>query len=109
MRTGLGIEQLTGIYGRIARRYDRQHALITARSDQRGRALLVESAVREGDVVLDCGAGTGSTGILAANHELTSTRLAGFDITRDADRTERLMVLAPALRIFDTVIRVSTI
>ena len=81
MRTGLGIEQLTRIYGRIARRYDRQHALITARSDQRGRALLVERTVREGDVVLDCGAGTGSTGILAANKVGPNGRVIFFDLS----------------------------
>lgn len=66
MRTALSTDLLKGVYGRAARRYDLQHALFTARSDQRGRRMLVERCVSEGDVVLDCGAGTGSTGIMAA-------------------------------------------
>ena len=61
MREGLQNEQLVSIYGRIAKRYDLQHGLITARSDQRGREALVERAVGVGTKVLDCGAGTGST------------------------------------------------
>lgn len=65
MREGLALGKLKTVYGKLARRYDRQHALITAGTDQKGRELLVASAVEEGDRVLDCGAGTGTTGILA--------------------------------------------
>ena len=53
MREGLQNEQLVSIYGRIAKRYDLQHGLITARSDQRGREALVERAVGVGTKVLD--------------------------------------------------------
>ncbi len=81
MRTGLGIEQLERIYGRLARRYDRQHALLTAGSDGRGRRLLVDNAVSEGDAVLDCGAGTGSTGILAAQKTGPNGRVTLFDLS----------------------------
>lgn len=66
LREALSMQELVRLYGRIARRYDLQHALITARADQRGRRLLVGKSVRDGDGVLDCGAGTGSAGILAA-------------------------------------------
>lgn len=81
MRRALGLEQLKGVYARLARRYDVQHALLTARSDGRGRTLLVESAVRPGDRVLDCGAGTGATGILAAKKNGSDGRVVLFDLS----------------------------
>jgi ubiquinone/menaquinone biosynthesis C-methylase UbiE len=68
----LGLDSLTAIYARLAGRFDWQHRLITAAAEQRGREMLVEGAVREGDRALDCGAGTGSTGLMA---ELTSSRV----------------------------------
>lgn len=66
MRTALSTDKLKSVYGNLAGRYDVQHGLLTLRSDQKGRKMLVRSAVHEGDAVLDCGAGTGSTGLLAA-------------------------------------------
>lgn len=81
MREGLSTETLKRIYAGIARRYDVQHALITAGADQRGRKLLVNMAVREGDRVLDCGAGTGSTGILAAGKVGPSGQVTLFDLS----------------------------
>jgi len=66
MREALGKEELKKIYGHIAERYDFQHALITLGTDQKGRRMLVENAVNQGDEVLDCGSGTGTTGIMAA-------------------------------------------
>lgn len=67
MRQALGEQRLKAIYDRVAPRYDWQHAFLTAHSDQRGRELLVTKAVTDGDKVLDCGAGTGSTGLRAAH------------------------------------------
>jgi len=81
MRGALSIEALKSIYTRLAKRYDIQHALLTARSDQRGRRLLVEHAVQEGDEILDCGAGTGTTGILAAKRAGASGRVTMFDLS----------------------------
>lgn len=66
MRGALDKQHLTAVYDRTARRYDLQHAFLTVRADQRGRRMVVRDAVREGDRVLDAGAGTGSTGLLAA-------------------------------------------
>ena len=57
MRGALSMDELERIYARLAKRYDFQHALLTARSDQRGRRLLVDHAVRQGDEILDCGSG----------------------------------------------------
>jgi ubiquinone/menaquinone biosynthesis C-methylase UbiE len=66
MREALDKQKLKSVYNRVAKRYDFQHAFFTVRSDQRGRKMVVEKTVSLGDRVLDCGAGTGSTALLAA-------------------------------------------
>jgi ubiquinone/menaquinone biosynthesis C-methylase UbiE len=81
MRKALDKEQLKRVYNRVASHYDSQHAFFTGRSDQRGRRLVVEQAVRAGDKVLDCGAGTGSTALLAARKAGTSGRITLFDMS----------------------------
>lgn len=83
MRKALSTEKLKGIYGQIANRYDFQHALITFHADQKGRRILVENSVKEGDEVLDCGAGTGSTGIMAARKVGTTGKVTLFDFSDD--------------------------
>ena len=80
-RAGLGLEKLRGIYDRIAVQYDFEHALITARADQRGRRILVESTVKDGDAVLDCGFGTGTTALLAARKVGPKGKVALFDLS----------------------------
>jgi ubiquinone/menaquinone biosynthesis C-methylase UbiE len=81
MRAALSLEKLHGIYDRIAARYDIQHALITAQADQRGRRLLVETAVKEGDTVLDCGSGTGTTALMAARKTGPKGKVVLFDLS----------------------------
>lgn len=81
MREALPKEELKRIYGRIARRYDIQHKLITGATDQKGRKNLVEHAVREGDQVLDCGAGTGTSGILAARKAGKNGKVVFLDLS----------------------------
>jgi demethylmenaquinone methyltransferase / 2-methoxy-6-polyprenyl-1,4-benzoquinol methylase len=83
VRQALSPEKLKSVYGRIAGRYDFQHALINFRSDQRGRQLLVENAVSRGGRVLDCGAGTGTTGIMAARKVGPEGRVTPFDLSND--------------------------
>ena len=61
----MGLKVLKQVYARIARRYDRLHRVLTGGSDERGRRMLVEAVVRPRMRVLDCGAGTGGTGLLA--------------------------------------------
>ena len=81
VRAGLCLERLRGVYDRIAAQYDFEHALITARADQRGRRLLVENAVREGDTVLDCGSGTGTTALMAARKVGPKGKVTLFDLS----------------------------
>jgi len=81
VRAGLGLEKLRSVYDRIAAQYDIEHALITARADQRGRRLLVENAVREGDTVLDCGSGTGTTALMAARKVGPKGKVTLFDLS----------------------------
>jgi len=66
MREALDAGVVRTLYDDKARHYDRLHGLLTLRSDQRGRELLVREAVRDGATVLDAGGGTGSTALLAA-------------------------------------------
>ncbi len=66
LRQAIAPGTLRSVYERLARRYDREHGLLTLHADERGRRLIVEQAVRPGDRVLDAGAGTGSTALLAA-------------------------------------------
>lgn len=81
MREALSTAELRRIYGQIAKRYDFQHALVTARADQRGREILVENSVHENDEVLDCGSGTGTTGILAARMVGPGGKVTLFDLS----------------------------
>ena len=83
MRNALSIEKLKSVYGSIANHYDFQHALITAKTDQKGRKLLVENAIRQGEEILDCGAGTGTTGILAAKETGSKGKVTMFDLSDD--------------------------
>jgi demethylmenaquinone methyltransferase / 2-methoxy-6-polyprenyl-1,4-benzoquinol methylase len=81
VREALSVEELRGIYARIAKRYDLQHGIITARADERGRRFLVDKTVREGDRVLDCGSGTGATGVLAAKRVGPQGKVTLFDLS----------------------------
>jgi hypothetical protein len=63
MREAIEKEILKRVYNQVANHYDFQHAFFTGRSDQRGRRLVVDKAVRSGDRVLYCGAGTGSAAL----------------------------------------------
>jgi len=81
MRRALSIEELKSTYKHIADRYDMQHTIITARADQRGRKLLIENAVSPGDKILDCGSGTGTSGIMAAKKTGPNGRVTFFDLS----------------------------
>ena len=98
MRKALSIEKLKSVYGNIAKRYDFQHGLITARADQRGRRILVENAVDKGDQVLDCGSGTGTTGIMAAKKIGHSGKVTLFDLSEDMLSVARKKVVQENLQ-----------
>lgn len=97
MRKALSLDQLREIYARIAVRYDVEHGLITAKADQRGRRLLVNKAVSPGDKVLDCGAGTGTTGIMAAKKAGPRGRVTLFDLSEEMLDVARQKVDAAGL------------
>jgi demethylmenaquinone methyltransferase/2-methoxy-6-polyprenyl-1,4-benzoquinol methylase len=79
MRQALDKEKLKAVYDHVAGHYDFQHSFLTANADQRGRVLVVEKTIASGDNVLDCGAGTGSTGLLAAQQVGASGKIVLFD------------------------------
>jgi len=81
MRKALDLDRLQAVYDRTAPRYDWQHALVTLRSDERGRRMLIERAVHEGDRVLDAGAGTGLSALRAARKVGPSGRVVLFDLS----------------------------
>ena len=83
MREGLQLPALQKVYGRLAKRYDLQHTIITALSDQHGRELVVENTVKPGSIVLDCGSGTGSTALLAARAAGSAGQITLFDLSSD--------------------------
>ena len=97
MRDALATDTLKQVYSRLAGHYDFQHGLITFGTDQRGRRLLVERAVSEGDQVLDCGSGTGSTGIMAARKVGVAGHVTFFDLCDDMLAVARDKVAAEAL------------
>ncbi|MDH3469406.1 MAG: methyltransferase domain-containing protein [Gammaproteobacteria bacterium] len=81
MREALDQEKLKVVYNGVARRYNFQHSFLTAGSDQRGRIILTDKAVCPRDKVLDCGAGTGSTALLAARRIGTSGQVVLLDMS----------------------------
>ncbi|HFE38636.1 MAG TPA: methyltransferase domain-containing protein [Gammaproteobacteria bacterium] len=83
MRSSLSKEQLQHLYGLVAKHDDFQHGLVTFRADQKGRKILVENCVEDGDKVLDCGSGTGTTGIMAARKAGQKGRVTFFDLSED--------------------------
>ena len=98
MRKALSTEKLKGIYAHIAKRYDWQHALITFRADQKGRRILVANSVRRGDDVLDCGASTGTTGIMAAKKVGPNGSVTLFDLSEGMLATAREKVVRENLQ-----------
>jgi len=81
MRPSLATDRLRRVYDRAAGHYDFQHGFLTAGSDARGRRLVVERSVSSDDRVLDCGAGTGSTALLAARRAGPRGRITLFDLS----------------------------
>lgn len=81
MRPALETSLLKEVYARRAEHYDWAHGIVTLRSDERGRRLVVKYGVREGDTVLDAGGGTGSTSLLAAERVGPRGRVVVFDLS----------------------------
>ena len=98
VRKALSMEELKNLYRNIAGRYDFQHALITARSDQTGRKILVENSLSDGNDVLDCGAGTGTTGIMAAKKIGLNGRVTMFDLSESMLAMARKKVVKEGLQ-----------
>lgn len=60
------------------------HKILTGGTDQKSRALLVEHSISAGDNVLDAGAGTGNTALLAAARAGEDGRITLLDISEKA-------------------------
>jgi demethylmenaquinone methyltransferase/2-methoxy-6-polyprenyl-1,4-benzoquinol methylase len=81
VKKALNTEVVKSVYERAVKRYDLQHSLLTAGSDERGRRLLVDKTVKPGDRVLDAGAGTGGTALLAAQKVGAEGKVVLFDLS----------------------------
>ncbi len=81
MRNALPVDQVQSVYQHIANHYDFQHAFFTVSTDQRARKFIVNNTVKNGDSVLDAGAGTGSTGLLAIKKAGLTGQVTFFDLT----------------------------
>lgn len=51
----LDTDKLKTVYDKTSGYYDRYHSLATFNTDEKGRQLVVEHGVKEGDRVLDAG------------------------------------------------------
>ncbi|MBI4509037.1 MAG: class I SAM-dependent methyltransferase [Deltaproteobacteria bacterium] len=81
MPDALESTRLAQVYNRVARHYDAYHALVTLRSDARGRKIVVKHGVHPGDAVLDAGGGTGATSLLAAERVGPAGHVTVLDMT----------------------------
>jgi ubiquinone/menaquinone biosynthesis C-methylase UbiE len=66
MKAGLNKDKVRDIYNKTTNYYNVFHNLGTFGSDERGRNILIDKAVKENDYLLDAGGGTGITAIKAA-------------------------------------------
>lgn len=82
MKEALDKKYLTDIYNKRSSWYDLYHNLATFKSDDRGREMVVQHAVAEGDTVLDAGSGTGSTALLAAERVGPKGKVVLFDLSK---------------------------
>ncbi len=83
MRSSLNIDKLLKVYAGVSSRYDLQHGLLTAFSDERGRKALVKNSVSPGKIILDCGAGTGSLSLYASELMKGKGKIFLFDLSKE--------------------------
>lgn len=82
MPEALARDKLKAVYDKVAGWYDWQHALTTFNSDQRGRRMVVDRTVRPGDRVIDAGAGTGSSALMAAERAGAGGQVTLYDFSK---------------------------
>jgi len=89
MPEALHREQLKSVYNKVAGWYDWQHALTTFNSDERGRRMVVERTVGTGERVIDAGAGTGSSALIAADRTGADGEVTLYDFSEGMLRKAR--------------------
>lgn len=88
---GPDADRIRGMFGSIARRYDRANTVLSAGVHHRWRAKAVRfSGAREGEHVLDCATGTGDLAIAFRNAVGESGNVVGTDFTPEMIDLARL-------------------
>jgi ubiquinone/menaquinone biosynthesis C-methylase UbiE len=83
MLKALHQELVKKTYDNTSKYYDLFHSWGTFSLDQKGRKYLVKKIVKEGDLILDAGGGTGSTSILALKKSGKKTKAVVLDFSEN--------------------------
>ncbi len=83
MKNALNKLVVKKVYNKTAGYYDLYHRIGTYDLDNRGRKYLVNKIVKDGDLILDAGGGTGTTTILALKKGGQNTRAVILDISEN--------------------------
>ncbi|HLR25478.1 MAG TPA: methyltransferase domain-containing protein [Fodinibius sp.] len=79
----LSKDKLKSVYNKVASRYDWQHSFFTLNADQKGRKLVVSHTINSGDQVIDAGAGTGTTALMAAQKAGSKGKVTLYDFNEE--------------------------
>jgi len=74
-------DKLRAVYNKVASWYDWQHSFLTLNADQKGRRFVVAKTISPGDHVLDAGAGTGTTALMAAQKAGAKGKVTLYDFS----------------------------
>lgn len=94
MKKGLDKAQVKRIYDRSSAYYDLFHKLGTYNLDNRGRKYLVDRIVKDGDLILDAGGGTGTTTMLALKKAGRNTKAVILDFSENMLQQARQKAIA---------------
>ena len=83
MKNGLAKIQVKRIYNKSSKYYDLYHKIGTYNLDNKGRKYLVNKIVKDGDLILDAGGGTGTTAFLALKKAGKNTKVVIMDFSEN--------------------------
>lgn len=81
MLEALNKDLVKQVYDKTSKYYDLMHNIGTFKLDQRGREYIVNKVVKNGDLILDAGGGTGTSSILALKKSGGETKSVVLDFS----------------------------